>query len=187
LQKDKLGRYYFESHLKSILPLVNIEHFEWTQGLWKQEKVKPFLYYYSVNKLGNKKELSLRFNWRTGKVVDLDKQKPWDVKLPGNVQSKLSYQLAMRQDLINGKKKLNYLVADDGELEQYNFKILGEEVLDTALGRLKTIKIVKVTGSPHRRLTLWAAKDLNYLLVKITEFKDGKEKASALITSVNWG
>ena len=78
-------------------------------------------------------------------------------------------------DLKAGKKPLHYMVADGGKTKNYNFEMIGEEIINTPLGKLETIKLVRFKPNSLRKSTLWCAKKLEFLPIKVEKIgKDGK-------------
>jgi len=97
----------------------------------------------------------------------------------------LLYQLALRQDLINEKEPLTYHLIRKGKETQYNFNRVGLETVNTPYGRIEAIKIERVRDKSSSRKTLiWAAPSLNYVIVKMTQYKDGSEQADLQLSSL---
>jgi hypothetical protein len=133
--------------------------------------------HYIYQRSGGKKEkyLELDFNWQSHQLSINDKNHPWQLDLEPNTLDKLVYQLALMNDLEEGKKQYNYRIADGGKIKTYTVDVLGEEIVTTPLGKIKTLKIKRVRDETSKRQTiLWCAPALNYLPVKLehTE-KDG--------------
>jgi hypothetical protein len=125
---------------------------------------------YSYRRTGGKKEkqLTMRFDW-TAMAVDIDDKKhPWQLDLRPKTLDKLVYQIALMQDLNEGKQHFDYTIADGGKLKTYNIGMIGEEVIETPLGKIETIKFTRIKNiDKKRKTTLWCAPALNYLPVKI--------------------
>ena len=47
----------------------------------------------------------------------------------------------MQQDVAAGKKSVSYQVVDGDEIETYDFRVLGEEVVRTKAGLIDAIKV----------------------------------------------
>ncbi|TQV86800.1 DUF3108 domain-containing protein [Exilibacterium tricleocarpae] len=155
--------------------LANIDefsHFRWNE----QGQVVPKNYEYHREGLGRDRHAILSFNWEDKRVVNNVQNKPWTMDLPAEALDKLSYQIQLRRDLLNNKQSGRYIVADGGKIKHYLFEVVGEEVLQTPVGRLHTIKVKRVREKSNKRIThLWLAKDWNLLVVRISQQeKDGK-------------
>lgn len=141
-------------------------------------QIKPQRYKYSRSGLGKAKKTRQEFDWQAMQVRGSDKGGDYQQPLQTGVQDKTSYQLALQADVANGKSPLSYRVQDGDELDIYDFRLLGEEVIETPLGKLNTLKVERVRdpGQNARKTTLWFAKDWDYLLVQLNQIeRDGKE------------
>lgn len=162
----QLFTFYAESWLAD---LKEASLFRWSEN----DRIVPIQYHYERSGLGRDREAVLRFDWDSNTVVNNVEQKPWQMDVPEMVLDKLSYQLQIRTDLINGKPLLEYDVADGGRLKQYNFEILGEEEIDTDAGRFMAVKIKRLREQDADRHTIfWLAKDWDYLIVRLQQEDD---------------
>ncbi|MCV6627352.1 MAG: DUF3108 domain-containing protein [Cellvibrionaceae bacterium] len=145
--------------------------------------LQPKRYEYHREGLGRSRDAVLDFDWGNMRVTNNVQAKPWSMAIPPLALDKLSYQLQLRSDLLNGKQNLEYDIADGGRLKTYSFEMVGEEILDTRLGKLATIKVKKVRKKGKKRTTyIWMAKNWDYLLVKLQQTEqDGKTYAIHLL------
>ena len=148
---------------------------------YKNDILTPQSYLYQ--RTGGKKEkyLSLNFDWLNMQVFIDDKKQPWQLKIEANTLDKLVYQLALMSDLSKNKTAFDYRIADGGKLKNYKIKILAEEIINTPLGNIHTIKLKRERAkSKGRETILWCAPELNYLPVKL----EHTEKSGAKFTAV---
>lgn len=145
----------------------------------------PRRYEYHRSGLGKPRDAVLDFDWARLKVVNNVQAKPWSMTIPELTLDKLSYQLQLRSDLLNGKQSLQYDIADGGRLKTYLFEMVGEEMLQTRLGKLATVKIKKIRSTGKKRTTyIWMAKNWDYLLVKLQQTENnGKTYAIHLLSA----
>ncbi len=104
--------------------------------------------------------------------------RPINATLIQGVQDKSSYQLALQRDVAEGKTSMSYQVLDGDDLDTYDFRVLGEEKVDTMAGTVDAIKVERVRDpTQSKRITvLWFAKDWDFLLVRLQQVEsDGKE------------
>ena len=76
-----------------------------------------------------------------------------------------------------------------GKTKQYDYRVVAEEVLETAIGPLNVVKVEKITeGDDDRQITVWLATDWDYLIVKLQQSQDGDshqlELRSAEVNSI---
>jgi uncharacterized protein DUF3108 len=129
-------------------------------------------YTYERNIFGIKKNESLTYDRAAGVANYQKKKKQRQVKLDSDYLDKLTYQIQLQRDLIRGNTPLQYQVIDRGKIKQYNFEIMGEEIVDTALGSINTVKVHRVREDSDRETYLWFAPQMNYLLVQIWQNED---------------
>ena len=132
-------------------------------------------YTYERNIFGIKKNESLTYDRAAGVANYQKKKKQRQVKLDSNYLDKLTYQIQLQRDLIRGKTPLQYQVIDRGKIKQYNFEIIGEEIVDTTLGPINTVKVHRIRKDSDRETYLWFAPQMNYLLVQIWQNEDGDD------------
>ena len=64
------------------------------------------------------------------------------------------------------------------------FEPEGEEIINTPLGKLKTIKLTRHKPNSRRETTLWCALDLHYLPVKVENIEKDDKITVAIIQSL---
>ena len=67
---------------------------------------------------------------------------------------------------------------DGDDVDIYEFRVLGNDVVNTKAGKIQAIKVERVRdpSQSQRETQLWFAKDWDYLLVSLRQVeKDGKE------------
>ena len=86
----------------------------------------------------------------------------------------MTHKIQSRRDLHSGARALSYKVMKRGKLRTYDYDIIGEEIIDTALGKLTATKIQRVVNSDKNRNTVvWLANDWDYLIVKLAHTDNG--------------
>ncbi|OZY84746.1 hypothetical protein CBP51_16390 [Cellvibrio mixtus] len=171
LTKADDGNYHLLFKADSMIGSITEQsHMQWNKA---QQTISPLKYTYARRGLGKDRNAELTFDWN-GKTVTNNVQKTsWEMDIAQKVQDKLSYQLQMQQDLLNGHKDFEYQIADGGHLKKYKFTTVGEEMLDTPLGKVKTVKIKRSREDNDRVTYAWLAKDWNYLLVRLQQEEKG--------------
>lgn len=133
---------------------------------------QPLEYRYERNGGKKTKLRSARFDWPARQVEGEHDGEAWQLAIKPGVMDGLLYQLAASYDLQRQRKRFGYQVADRGELKDYALNKAGVETLETPLGPLTTLKLHRQDG--EYETTLWMAKDLAYLPVRIEHTEDGK-------------
>jgi hypothetical protein len=138
----------------------------------------PLTYRFKRSGLGSSKEIEHDFDWEQKQVLGSERGKPVRLAINRGVLDKSTYQQALQQDVAAGKTSMTYQVIDGDEIDVYDFRVLGEEVVRTKAGLIDAIKVERVRDptQSQRKTVLWFAKDWNHLLVRLHQVeKDGKE------------
>jgi hypothetical protein len=181
-QTDQSGHYTFTFYTHSTFPLANFKIFETSQGKWTTKGPRPLEYSYHHQGMLDKRNIISQFNWAKHMNFSNKNDREYQINIPNDAHDKLSYQLALRQDLIQGKKTFVYNLANKGHISTYIFKKFSEETLQIQSVNIKTIKMQRTNSSPHREvITFWLAPEYDYVPVKIIGVKDGKVIAEAEI------
>jgi len=132
-------------------------------------------YEYKRSILGIKKTEKLTYDRKAGTAKYKSKKKKRQVALKNDQLNRLSYQIQLRRDLINGKSPLEYQVISRGRVKTYKFETQGEETLETPLGNIKAVKVKRIRKDNDRETLLWFAPQWNYLLVQLWQREKGGE------------
>lgn len=183
LQSLQTKHYLLSISDQPSLPFLSGNVLESSAGLWLGARAVPLQYYYNYRYLTKKRQIILYFNWRKKNVIIRVNGMPWTMPIMQGTQDKLSYELQLRQDLLNNKKSFSYPVADGGKIKYYQFKLIGNEIITTPLGTFNTIKIIRLPTPDKESVTLWIAKQLNYQIVQIDQNKNFMDHGVAEIVS----
>jgi hypothetical protein len=180
LVKQASGQYHYEARTEPKIRFLPYHYVESSDFTWQSGEILPQNYYYNIREGKRHKKGNVLFDWKSNKIRNPQTSTPWETAMPFGIQDKLTQTLSLRQALIQGKTNINYTVAEDDKLKNYTFIILGEERLTTKLGVLDTVKVEHISRKGHRT-TMWFAKSLDYLPVKMTQQRKGKQVASGEI------
>ena len=137
------------------------------------QKFRPLVYHYDRYGKNVTRNVQVAFDWESGVAFNTVKGHTWRMSVPPGTLDKLNYLLALMSDLSDGKRSMRYTIADGGRLKIYNLRETGTEILETALGTLKTLKIQRLRQGDNGEATLWCASALGFLPVKL-ERRDGE-------------
>lgn len=139
-------------------------------------QIQPINYHYERRGLGRGKEITQHFDWPQAQVTGTYKGDEFSLPIEPGLLDKTTYQLALQADLAAGKTDMTYRVVDGDEVEEYEFRVVGEERVTTRAGQFDAVEVERVREPDARReTTLWFAKDWNYLLVRLSQIEtDGQ-------------
>ena len=169
-------QYHSETRTTGLVSLFRKDHIiENSKWQLQSDNLIPIEYFYDHSGGKKDRKVNIYFDWEKNRITNSIDGSSWKMPTSPNVMDKLLYQLAIMYDLKAGKDSLQYTVADGGKTKLYNFEFLGEETIQTPLGDLLTVKLERHKPNSRRKSTLWCAKDLNYLPIKVENIeKDGK-------------
>ena len=182
---DGVYQYHSETRTTGLISLFRKDHIiEISKWRLDVDKIVPIDYYYDHS--GGKKDrtVSITFDWEKNRITNSIDDSSWQMPTAPKVMDKLLYQLAIMYDLEAGKEPLHYMVADGGKTKNYNFEIIGEEIINTPLGNLEAIKLVRLRPNSRRKSTLWCAKKLEFLPIKVENIERDGKITVALINSL---
>jgi predicted acetyltransferase len=147
--------------------------------VWHEQWIRPLSYQYQ--RRGGRKERSaeLHFDWQQRRVENRVDGQPWEMDIPPRTLDKLVVTLALMLDLEQGRKDMEYAIADGGSLKRYRFRVVGEETIQTPAGSYPALKLERVREDNKRYTALWCAPALHYLPVRIQQ----RESDDSLLTS----
>lgn len=118
---------------------------------------------------------NITFDWKAGTALSVEDDESWTLELETEVYDPLSHQFMMNQQLLHDRslaysQSYEYKLVDGDEIESHLYEFAGEEILETPLGKLNTIKFQRVrnTGS-SRSTTIWLAPEWEFLLARIEQ------------------
>ena len=145
---------------------------------YDKQRFVPLSYRFERSGLGKSKSIAHDFDWQAKMVTGHDRDHPVKLVLKSGLLDKSTYQLALQEDVAAGKKSIIYQVLDGDEIETYDFRVLGEEQVQTEAGQITALKVERVRDptKSNRKTVLWFARDWGHLLVRLHQVeKDGKE------------
>tara|TARA_B100001093_G_scaffold21345_1_gene19100 strand:+ start:1117 stop:1848 length:732 start_codon:yes stop_codon:yes gene_type:complete len=103
-------------------------------------------------------------------------------KFGENIFDKLSVQYQLQLDLIQESEEeeikvgrsFSYRVQDKGSLKPYKFVVASIDKIDTKLGALRALRIIRERRKENRSTILWLAPKYKYTLVKMIQREKGK-------------
>lgn len=162
--------------LDTLAHMALVERRESTQFEFHNKIIRPSVY--EFHQVGIKpKDMVINFDWNKLFAKGVVKKEDVFFSLKYKMLDPLSSQIALQQDIASGKKSTSYPVIEDNQIETFNFKVLGNETIETPVGKLNTVKVERIRKTGSKRKTyLWFAKDWNYTVVQLYQLeKNGKE------------
>lgn len=182
---DNKAKYHYETDIswlifsdkRSETAIVSIDN----------NKVTPWQYYYNREGTGRDKSYQWQYNLAEKTATDLKKDKKISLDLTDGLLDKLSYHLQNRLDLIANPEQKQFIypvISTSGSIKNYEYQYDGTEELTLPFGLVKTIRLKREITEKKRITYAWFAPELNYLLVKLYQIKDGSEQFEAQLSTL---
>jgi len=152
--------------------------------LWNQCTPISKAYNRSLRVLIRNRKQSIQFDHQKLKVQYTYDKKSGIADIPVNTLDRIALQLSLRCDLKQGKREGSYSVFDRNKIKNYQFKVLGEEEIETPIGKLLTTKVQLLRKNKDRQTWLWFSKQHDYLLVKLNQNESSSENLEITISAI---
>lgn len=181
---------YLYSSITDTVGLVTLIHKDHIaeESHWKLDgtRVVPLLYSYVRSGGRKERRITINFDWDKNEIINRVNDRNRHMELRIGILDKLLYQYALMCDLRNHQSELVYDVTDGGKMKKYHFAQLGEEVVHTPMGDLKTLKLHKIKQDDASKLIIWSAPEFNFLPVKIEATEEDGRTTTGVIQSLVW-
>ena len=146
-------------------------------------ELKPQTYTYRQDSEA-RRSVDARFDWNDNQLTYKRRGEEFTEAFSDPVLDRLSVTLTVMDELKkNSFEKAQLQVFDNGRIKTMMFMNEGTETVDTRMGPLKTVRVrSKAEGGATRHTMTWFAPDLDYVPVKIEQFKRNKLVARLKLT-----
>ncbi len=148
-------------------------------------EIKPVSYQYIHKGSKKNRDRSIIFDWNNMSAGSLLGDTPSTVTIGPETIDNFSMQLKLMLDLKAGKRPLIYNIIRKGKVTDYEFKVLGNETIETDAGDFDTVKLERSREDSKRTTIMWTAPALHYLPVKIMHIETDGSQFSLLLNSVS--
>ncbi len=147
----------------------------------ESQQIVPQEYSYERSLMGKKRIEKQVFDWPNQELRYTKKDKTTSLPLQSGYLDIITQKLQLRLDLQSGEETLSYPVISRGKLKQYDFQIIANEVLETAIGPLNTVLVQRIREDSQRLTKIWLATDWDYLAVRLEQVEDGNSHEMNII------
>jgi hypothetical protein len=142
---------------------------------------------FEINRLDDaSKNVSDRFDWDAGLLRMTFDGRTETAPLAAGAQDRLSVMYQFMFLPVERLRDLSFQMTSNGKkIENYRYQIAGNETLDTALGKLKTVHLVKQREANDNGVEIWLAPDHNMFPVKLLIIENDGSKFEQVITRLD--
>ncbi|MFT4886393.1 MAG: hypothetical protein ACJAY7_001987 [Pseudohongiellaceae bacterium] len=183
------GGYQFENTLTAEFAGATLATLiETSQFKLVGQSIIPEHYQYFLTGISDDSKV-IAFDWPALLAVSSEALKSWTIELLDNTQDPLSYQLVLPRQLANQTGPLFEIpIIDAGKIEIQRFQIIGEEVLESKIGKLNCVIVQQIRQDTDGKITtIWFSKDHSYLLAKLEQTTTSGLNISLVLESVAIG
>lgn len=174
------GRYKLYTETEISLLFLSDRRRYWSEFSVSAGDIQSTLFSYKRTGTGSNKGFSGEFNWSTNQLIDVASQQPIAVDIQTYSMDEAASIEKLRLDIeSSAATEFSYHVVDEkGQAEDLRFRRVGEEILRLPYGEVTAIKVERVRENSRRETDYWFAPELEYVLVKMAQRKDGDEVAT---------
>jgi hypothetical protein len=129
--------------------------------------------------MGNRSE-SQNFDWSSKSLsYSVDGSSGEMDILPGYFD-RLSLTEQLRIDIASGSKKIVYTIIRKGKKKQYQYQVIGNQILKTDQGSYNSLVIERLSGNSAKKTKIWFAVDWDYAILKLETYEKNSKKTMVL-------
>lgn len=167
------GVWLYRTEVKSFIADLN----ESLILKWEEGQVTPLRYRYSLSGfLIKDRKQSIDFDWKAGIATGKYKDKDFEVELEKGTLDPLGFQVQLHQDILNGKREMEYQVLDRGKIDSERFAVVNDDANLPDGSQSPLLKAEKVREDSKRKTLMWFDPDKEFVLVRLLQVEpDGSE------------
>jgi hypothetical protein len=142
----------------------------------QDDRIAPKSYVYQGTGLINRRR-EVHFTPGANTIRSFYKDKWYELPYTDGTLDRMSQQEQLRLSLLNDpspRDDITIRVADGKRIKDYQLVFVGEDTLQTPLGKVKTLHFERVHNDPDRKSDTWVAPGWDYMMVKTVHIEDGK-------------
>ena len=165
--------YYFLSDKRQETSRFTVEN----------KQILPLVYQrHSQTSMRSDSTLMQNFDWINNVEHGSYKKKEWSQPLKTGYLDQLTQLTLVREHLLTQKPIPAIDISYRGSVRHHEFKVLGQETLNTKKGLIKTAKVQLKETQRERQTNFWFALEHNMIPIQIQRIKEGEEQAKLVAT-----
>ena len=176
VREEDDGRFVMQAETRLTLLGSSLSSIhERSEFMWEDETPRPLAYSYEQKGLGARRR-GINFDQEDREITWTIDEKSGTLPLTEPVYDDLNGFMEIRRQLQEGATAIEFQVAERDSIKTYRYQVLGQQVLDTPIGKYRAVHLERVRDPGSERTTeLWLAPDLDYLLLKLRQMEpDGR-------------
>lgn len=147
--------------------------------------IRPVAFRFEDGSRKGEDNVDIAFDWQAGTAsVDSDAG-VHELALRPGVLDRGSLQAALMHDLSRRRDPGPYVLVDDDALKTYRYTIGEMRTIETTAGSFESVALTQEREGSSRTTRLWVAPSLNYLPVRIEQYRDGEVQTSLTLEAID--
>jgi hypothetical protein len=146
--------------------------------------IRPVQWYLEDGKNGKDGDGNLTFDWAANKVHGEYEGKPVELPTQPGLQDRLSIQLAVSAQLVQGKEPKSIVMVNGDKTREYSYKRGETAQIDTKIGQLDTVIFESTRPGSNRLSKVWHAPSLEFLPVRAEQIRKGKVETIMVLVAL---
>jgi hypothetical protein len=173
-QAEPEGRYSIRSEAEAM-GLASLafsgKRLETSKGEVTAQGLKPLAYRFEISGKPERAQLA-NFDWAAMKLSIKNVKAEKVLDLPEGTQDFLSFLFQFM--FVPPLDRMQYPLTNGKSLNTYDYLFVGEDEIETKLGKLNAVHIAKSSGEMDEKTEVWLATDYRFIPIKILKIaKDG--------------
>jgi Protein of unknown function (DUF3108) len=147
-------------------------------------KVTPLTYRVDDGSRATTRDISLDFDWTSGRVTGTAEDESVDLEAPAGAQDALTAQIVLMRELLAGREPGTLRLIDKDEVKIYDYAREGTETVKTPLGEMDTVIYRSSRQGSNRVTRLWLAPSLGYVPVRAQQRRGERTEFTMLLRSL---
>ena len=132
------------------------------------------------------KNVSAAFDWPGAQLHLTFDGRNETVALPPGTQDRVSLMYQFMFLPADKFGDLAFFMTNGKKVEPYRYKLAGAELIDTSLGKLNTLRLVKQREPGDNAVEVWVARDRNFFPVRLLILENDGSKYEQVITRLEF-
>ncbi len=179
---EEPGLYVFrtEARPKGLAKLLADEQTECSRFRYESGEFLPLVY----DENDRDRPSRIRFDWPSGAAQSRYREATVTLDLDPGTLDRATEQIVVMHDLAAAEPELGpYRTIERNEYRDIEYRSEGTEEIGTPVGRYDTVRFRRQRVGSSRSVLVWFAPALDWMPVKIEQFKGGKSQATAYLES----
>ncbi len=134
---------------------------------WVNERPQPRCYDFIQSGLG-KRQRSIRFDWEQNLAQAQVNDQLTELPLTTLTLDEMSMYSLIKQAISEGEQDIYFNVIDRNQVEEYHYRLIGEESVTSPVGTFSALKVERVRENSERETLIWFSPSHDMLLIKIS-------------------